>query len=357
MGSTDSKKDDKKTRNSFFKKLSTIFMNLTPFIVIPAVILATIAGSLVTDIFNIDSSTYTYSMIIVFSAYFIIFMIATIVFLILFSNIKGKELRNTINKEQGKCNEHEKILIELQKSTSDNLEKIRNILVRNILTEQVVAGKQINEMEANVVKGNAIHICTSRFVLEKNEEFKNVIISNLRKGVIYKYIIPDGELSYDDYCDMMKKWYRDFSGFLKDQPECEKCLQQSTEDKMHGKLWNDDYLKLINKAKEAFNIVETSKKKEVLDEIESSCIKLFSKQIETFSIDERFLYVTVAMYEQPHKKWKAIIKLPTIDKEKSYMAFYIPDENELEKEIFVEHIRKLCKIGVKKPLQSYVFER
>lgn len=231
----------------------------------------------------------------------------------------------------------EPLLHEIQNSTDDMsdvsdmalqvVEKINTLATQIHLSEFILDEREITELEASVSEGYKIIVMTSQYKLDSGKLLQ-VILNNIRQGVIYEYLIPSedekntfGE-KHDDFCKVVCGWWKQF---LKDYENHIKKFEQNNDI-----VYSKDYMQLVeNKLG-----------------IESDELKdFFLEHVREHLIANEYSLVTIIMYQKGSltgHEWEAIIKLPTVSSD-NYYAFKIPDEETKEKRNLIEAIEKLCR--------------
>ncbi|MCM1500359.1 MAG: hypothetical protein NC124_18005 [Clostridium sp.] len=225
---------------------------------------------------------------------------------------------------------------------AQNIEKERSLITEIEIGQFVLNGKEVIDLEASVgnfegqIRKCKIYIQSSLFVLEKGP-LEDTILWNLRKGVKYIYIIPNGEVYINDYYEMLCDWYRLFSQFLISKDEYERVQAVLNNEGKYKKYWCREYQKIYEEAGKLWNNTGISEKNrmEKIDKYREECKRIFRTLIETHINDENEFFITVAAYEIRRNNWEAIIKLPTQNTNKEYYAFQIPNENNAEMTNFI----------------------
>jgi hypothetical protein len=316
-----------------------------------AVIVGVLGDNLV-EKYNQRPDAYLISAVIVGVAYLIIIIVTLVVATLVFSKDRNEEIRGVIENQPQTCKEIQKNLVAIQNAAGH----LQSVLVGSVVEKSVMSGNEVDSLEASVTNGKRIIIFTSKFILEGKDEFSKVIIQNFRKGVKYEYLIPDASSSpqgaLDKYWDCVKSWYDSFSCFLANVEAAQKLLGEATS---LGSVseWNSAYKKLIDDFILASSKQGVQRNKEI-KRIRAAAQKLFCSQMQQFALEPSLFFVTVAMYQQPDYKWRAIIKLPTEKPEENFVAFSLDHANITERDSFFSSIQSLYAGKTPVPIDSRV---
>lgn len=304
-------------------------------------------------VFDASGEIYKDAIYIVVGAYLVIFL-ATLIIVMIFKVISDRH--ETYEKVAGEFNENckkintitnhidqtnEKIE-ELAVALAGNIEEERRFITQIEIGQFVLNRQEVIDLEDSV--GNfdgrigkcKIYIQSSLFALEKGP-LEDTILWNLRKGVKYIYIIPNGEAYIAEYYDMLRDWYRLFSGFLASKEEYEQTQIKLENENRYKKYWCQEYQKIYEEVGKIWHNKKIAEKEKVekIDKCREECKKIFKSLIETHVDDANEFFITVAAYETKRNHWEAIIKLPTQNTDKEYYAFKIPNENNVEMKDFI----------------------
>lgn len=215
---------------------------------------------------------------------------------------------------------------------------------KKILLGYIINKEKTCELEASVgnypkyknTQPDDIYIQSYRFILETDDLFQQVIIWNLRKGAKYHYLIPEDTTSQDEFCKAVRDWYNHYAEPL-DSSEKFFAFIENIKKPYKGtqyhfdKYWSktfDDMVQSVRAIWESAPQKQTSK----IKRLRKRSIDAFLELLEVSVIDPKYFYITTALYEikdptGKQRKWKAIIKLPTVKLEKEYHAFKVYGES------------------------------
>jgi hypothetical protein len=288
--------------------------------------------------------------IIIGIAWFFFFLAGVIIWAIIFSTNRNKEISQIIKEQPEVCKDIQHELSSIQQVATH----LRNVTTELEIGKFILSGTKVNELEASVKKDMRILIFTSKFILEQNPVFVEVINRNFRKGVKYTYLVPSSNAMLVPYFRMIKSWYSNFAEFVEDKEKANIALNVSQEDASHDQVWNPAYVELIKKAISAHQ--NKKNKDKMLKEIKDEIRHMFQEQLLTHTLNPNLFFITVAMYEKKVNNWKAIIKLPTENQEKNFTAFCVSDANIKEEVTFIESIWQLPQSENKYELPDEIFQ-
>lgn len=131
------------------------------------------------------------------------------------------------------------------------LQKASNTISASMDVYNYVYGSaKLRELEGSVgesgsIKNPIIYIRSTKFVLERTDSaFAQMLLNNLRKGVIYYYLIPAYENPhlYASFNRMVLDWWENYSSFLKSKDACKKAI------KMKDNSWDSKYSEYLTRA-------------------------------------------------------------------------------------------------------------
>lgn len=227
------------------------------------------------------------------------------------SNDLDKKISNATGDIKAESGELSEIIKKLEEITA--IEEKSKDLLKYVKDTEFLTGLE-GSVGDTANDASNIYVQSSRFLLETTDnEFSEMICSNLQKGVVYHYLIP--HYSNDDdhgaFVNMVHAWFADYSKFLCDAELCKSVYEKSR----HEQFWDSQYKKLID---DAYNYFIRKSTGELFDtnNVELSAlykraIKLFIARLKVSYAPEENFFITTAAYETHPGKWKAIIKLPT----------------------------------------------
>lgn len=295
------------------------------FFTLIAMVLASIGDNIVAR-FNQSENAYFLALGVVGGIYLLVILIAIVVSTIIFSNDRNQEIIEVIEKQPEPCRNLQYELKNIQTTATH----LQGVVTEAAIKEGIIPRRVLDDLEGSVKKDQTIYIMTSRFILEKTDDFRNVIVRNFRKGVKYIYYIPKTPSLQNDYFGRAHEWYQEFSSFLNSDDTACALEKLAKSDMESGHIWNKKYCDLVKRAQIAHNLKTETTKGIALNILRKDAIAMFTKQLETYALDDNLFFVTVAMYEIQPGRWKAIIKLPTESSADQYPAFSVSGTNTLE---------------------------
>lgn len=294
---------------------------------------------------RLEATLIVWVIVLVF-LFFISLMVITMTLLVSLVKIKfdNKFFAQNIQEFNQSCESFssyastiEPLLNKIQSSSNDMsdvsstalkvVEKINTLATQIHLSEFILDEREITELEASVSESYKIIVMTSQYKLDSGKLLQ-VILNNIRKGVIYEYLIPSedggdafGE-KHDDFCKVVCGWWKQF---IKDYENHIRRFEQNGDIE-----YSKDYMQLVEKKLE----IESDELKE-----------FFLEHVREHIIANEYSLVTIIMYQKgslTDHEWESIIKLPTVSSD-NYYAFKIPDEETKEKRNLIEAIEKLCR--------------
>jgi hypothetical protein len=342
--------DDPDRNIPWVTKLGTLFVGPFAFLfTVLTVILGAIGGYIV-SIFNKTEHAYAISAGIVGFAYILIIIVTIIIVTNIFSKNRNKEISQIIKEQPDACKEMQRELSSIQQAATH----LRNVMAGSEISKFILAGDEVYKLEASIKKDMGIIIFTSKFILEQNPVFVEVINRNFRKGVKYTYLVPEEDSALGSYLRMIKNWYSNFVEFVEDKEKSNIALKESQEDASHDQVWNPAYVELIKRAITAHQ--NKKNKDKMLKEIKDEIRHMFQEQLLTHTLNPNLFFVTVAMYEERANDWKAIIKLPTENQKENFTTFCVSDANIKERTSFIQNISRLPEGKNKYQLPDDIFQ-
>lgn len=98
---------------------------------------------------------------------------------------------------------------------SQHLDRLEGVITGLDMAGRIINKKRLLEIEKNVHPGAEIIILSSKYKLD--EEYKSLIINNIRKGVTYKYIVAgvkESSASHVQFVQIVRSWYREYQTSL-----------------------------------------------------------------------------------------------------------------------------------------------
>lgn len=317
-----------------------------------AVILGVFGDDLVA-LYNDYENAYLVSGGIVAGGYFIVAIITIGISTIIFSKDRNREIVEVIEKQPEPCRNLQNEL----KNIENTAIHLQGVVTETAIKKGIIPRRELDDLEGSIKKDRSIYIMTSRFILEKTDDFRNVIIRNFRKGVKYIYYIPKTASLQKDYFGLVHEWFKEFVYFMNSNEAAIALKDLAAKEKGSGHAWNPAYIKLLNNALTAHNLKSVDEIENKLKQVSEDAQKLFINQLETYELDDNLFFVTVAMYEVNQGCWKAIIKLPTESSADPFTAFSVSGPNTLETSSnFVLKIEKLRGDSPQMTLKETVFD-
>lgn len=317
-----------------------------------AVVLGVVGDNLV-ELYNEHENAYLISGVIVAGGYLIVAIITIVISTIIFSKDRNREIIEVIEKQPEPCRNLQKEL----KNIENTATHLQGVVTEAAIKKGIIPRRELDDLEGSIKKNRTIYIITSRFILEKTDDFRNVIIRNFRKGVKYIYYIPKTASLQNDYFGLAHDWFQEYVSFINSNEEATALKTLAANEMGAGHAWNTAYCQLVNSAIKIHNLKSQPYKKDQLKQLYERAKELFLNQLETYELDDNLFFVTVAMYEVNPGYWKAIIKLPTESNDDPFTAFSVSGTNTLETSSnFVLKIEKLRGESPQKALKETVFD-
>ncbi len=211
--------------------------------------------------------------------------------------------------------------------TKDSLSTlIINLNMEIKMQEYLLNKQQLATLEGSVgddydcerAEKRRIMVTSSEFVLETSDpKFKEAIVQNLRKGVVYKYLIPEStENEPLKFSSMLLSWVHIYAKHILSKEGCEELLELE-KDMSISSHWCGEYKGTIRRAKKFWEKYEKSRGAHTELEWENTAFQLFSEVLGLFKehvlvykANNGIFAVTMAAYEFK-EGWRAIVKLPT----------------------------------------------
>lgn len=203
---------------------------------------------------------------------------------------------------------------------------ITNLNMEIKMQEYLLNKQQLAELEGSVgddydpnsATKRRILITSSEFVLETSDsKFKEAIIQNLRKGVVYKYLIPEStENDPVRFSSMIRSWVHIYAKHILSKRGCDELVELSKDETISSQ-WCIEYRETIRKAKHFWEKFATTPSSFTETQWEEKAYNLFRDVLDLFrehvlvyKANNGIFAVTMAAYEFD-KGWRAIVKLPT----------------------------------------------
>lgn len=217
---------------------------------------------------------------------------------------------------------------------STNISRLDFEVRQLALSKYILDEEQITALESSKQRDERIIVMTSKYHLDTGK-LLDVILNNIKKGVIYQYVVP-GEKSrgknprirghhHDDFIITYTNWWDNFKKDLLNKEPSEIVetyhpdYQKLKEEAIHGGLQLSDAVKVMAQ-------------------------KYFASHVQEFLVNKEYSLVTIIMYQKgavTDHNYDIIMKLPTISDD-NYYAFKIPDEEKVEKQNLSNIIEAFC---------------
>lgn len=210
------------------------------------------------------------------------------------------------------------------------------------LSAHILKTDKVEEMERNALKDTDIIVYTSRFTLETDEKtMLPIIVDNIRKGVIYRYLIPENGDDVALYDQAVVMWQKEFKKILHDKKYCEEQANKVKADAFFVK-----YGELVTKCLNLHKMKDDNPKKtSTTAQISNELKTYFCSKVTAHKILKAYSFVTVIMYakEKIGIKYEIIIKLPTSSLGEPFTAFKVPEsDDDADKKNLITQLRGLC---------------
>jgi len=257
-------------------------------------------------------------------------------FIYLFSFNSNREINDMVEKYSARVHE-------CQNHTNNLQEYCRKIEVKDNLLKLILDKRDILDLEKKVPNNTEIIVMTSKFVPEKGI-VRPIIVDNIRKGVMYNYLIPSDDSDTTDYIKTTTMWWIDFKTVFTEKDECSRLLERSDKNDI---VFSHDFNTLLSRCKKFHEMHKDDQNYTLIeDTLKTDIFIYFKKKIQTYKINEKYSFITIIMYLKDNisNDWDVIIKLPTSEDNDKYTAYLVPDENQSEKKNLVKSIRRFCDV-------------
>lgn len=204
-----------------------------------------------------------------------------------------------------------------------------------VLSKYILDEDQITALESSKQKDERIIVMTSKYHLDTGKLLE-IILNNIKKGVIYQYVIPGEKTKgknprikgnhHSDFIITYTNWWENFKKDL---------LNNESPEIM--KTYHPDYQKLKEEA--MLGGAQLS------DAVKEMAQKYFAFHVQEFLVNKDYSLVTIIMYQKgaiTDHNYDIIMKLPTVSDD-NYYAFKIPDEEKVEKRNLSNIIEAFCR--------------
>lgn len=195
---------------------------------------------------------------------------------------------------------------------SQNLSKLNISITGLVIAGNIIDKNTLMDIERNVPARSEIIILSSKYILD--EEYKSLIINNIKKGVTYKYIVSGAKKSSVNHMrfkQIVDSWHTDYIALLKND---NKTLQQKRP-----------------------KVSLTTKR------INNADIdKYFYNHVKEYNSPFEYTTLTVMLYQDgPGKEYRVIVNLPV--EQEGYYSYVLPPKHTETKDI-CNGILSICKI-------------
>lgn len=207
--------------------------------------------------------------------------------------------------------EKEKNCIEsCTKDFSENVDRLYGLVTEMEIAGNIINKNKLMDIESHVPSNTDIIIFSSKYRLD--EEFKQIIINNIRRGVTYKYIVSGADSlspKHMRFTQIVEEWYYDYKE------------QQSLVLKNKGK----------SKGRGSVNNCS-----------EEECENFFFDHIKEYCSPFESDTLTIMLYRKGHGNdiYSVVVNLPS--KKRGYYSYILPDNND-ETSNIIDSILGICK--------------
>lgn len=189
---------------------------------------------------------------------------------------------------------------------SQHLDRLEGVITGLDMAGRIINKKRLLEIEKDVHPGAEIIILSSKYKLD--EEYKSLIINNIRKGVTYKYIvagIKESSASHVQFMHIVDSWYLEYQASLVNEK---------------------GIASIRKKQKKSKNPADPEK--EFYDHVKEYC--------SPFSYNT----LTIVLYQNKpgSSVYQAVVNLPADD---GYYSYVLP-ENHAETNIIIDGVISMC---------------
>lgn len=219
---------------------------------------------------------------------------------------------------------------------STNISQLDFEVKQLVLSKYILDEDQITALESSKRRDERIIVMTSKYHLDTGKLLE-IILSNIKKGVIYQYVVP-GEKTRGTNSKIKGKHHADFiitytnwwNSFKEDLLKSEPPEIMET--------YHPDYKRLKEEA--LYLGLE-----QLSNAVKEKAQKYFASHVQEFLVNKDYSLVTIIMYQKgavTDHNYDIIMKLPTISDD-NYYAFKIPDEEKVEKQSLSNIIEAFCR--------------
>ena len=113
-----------------------------------------------------------------------------------------------IQLQMDRLDEKNKIIESSINIFSQDIDKLYGLVAEMEIAGSIINKKKLMEIEKNVPMGTDIIILSSKYKLD--EEFKPIVINNIKKGIVYKYIVSGANSTspkHIRFLQVVESWY------------------------------------------------------------------------------------------------------------------------------------------------------
>lgn len=213
--------------------------------------------------------------------------------------------------------EKEKKCIEgCTKDFSENVDRLYGLVTEMELAGNIINKNKLMDIESHVPSNTDIIIFSSKYRLD--EEFKPIIINNIRRGVTYKYIVSGADSSspkHMRFTQIVEEWYHDYKDLV---------------------VKEQQYLVIKNKGK------SKGRQGSVNNCSKEECDKFFFDHIKEYCSPFESDTLTIMLYRKGRGNdlYSVVVNLPS--KKEGYYSYILPDNND-ETSNIIDSILGICK--------------
>lgn len=225
-----------------------------------------------------------------------------------------KENCSDIHLQMNELEEKNKFMDNYINIFSQDIDKLYGLVAEMEIAGNIINKKKLMEIEKNVPKETDIIILSSKYKLD--EEFKPIVINNIKRGIIYKYIV---------------------SGANVESPKHIRFLQVV-------ESWYSAYKESINNREQLDYIVSKQRKSKGRQMVRSTVDydKQFYEHIQEFPSPFENDILTIMLYRKKsgNYNYDVIVNLPS--EKKGYFSYKLSD-NSSETGDLIDSILSICK--------------
>ena len=217
--------------------------------------------------------------------------------------------------------------------------------------------KQIRDLESSVgnytktryAQSDEIFIQASKYFIDNDKLFRQVIVWNFRKGVKYNYLIPKSKPSQYLFRETVIGWYGLFASILESKDSYAKFFKDISDQELtttyeFSKYWSKEYDDIVKSAKMIWENKSCKGQQNDLMFARKKCIDVFLSNLNIFTSDSYDKNLTVARYEIKdsignYRQWKGIMKTTSTGPETEYSAKVLEESSNSDDATYINEFK------------------